>query len=81
MQGWYMTKGCIGVRVDRHQTPRLYPVSASPTWRTTQLREWRGGIVAIGRVHGIIRIVLVGEIERCVDTALRVGRWLSIAVS
>ena len=56
------------------------PASASTAWRTLQRREGRGGIVAIGGVQGIIRIVLVGRIERCVDTALRVSHWFSIAV-
>lgn len=48
--------------------------SASTAWRTLQRREGRGGIVAIGGVQGIIRIVLVGRIARCVDTALHVSR-------
>lgn len=42
--------------------------SASLAWRTIQGREGRGGIVAIGGVQGILRIVLVRRIERVVGT-------------
>lgn len=44
--------------------------SASTDWWTIQRPERRGGIVAIGGVQGIIRVVLVGEIERIVGAGI-----------
>ena len=51
---------------------------ASAAWRTIQRSKRRSGIIAIGGVHGIIRIVQVRRIERVVRTvAIRWIHWIT----
>lgn len=58
-------RSVIGVNVlDRTQH------SASTAWRTIQRHERGTGIVAIGGIQGIIRIALVGGIERVVGAGI-----------
>ena len=61
-----MTNGGIGARSIRVNSPDSIQRSVSNAWRMIQGLEGRVEVIAIGWIQRILRVVLIGGIERVV---------------